>query len=87
MCVTATEGRPLDETTARALEEEIRRVRPELSRCRKCRRLYDPTEESAILRKHTCFTCEWNWLEPRIERLADRIGRKAALMAIRRVTR
>jgi hypothetical protein len=82
----ATEPRPIDEATIQAMERELLRRYPNRPRCRRCHRVYDLSEESGWLRKGWCFTCEWNWLEPRVERLVRRIGRKAALVAIRRVT-
>lgn len=56
-------------------------------RCKRCRVGFDAYEESAMLRKGWCYTCESNWLEPRLQRLIDRVGRKAALLAVRRLTR
>ena len=58
-----------------------------LPRCRKCRRGYDPIEEAALIRWCWCFTCEANWLEPRLRRLVHRVGRRAALIAIKRLTK
>jgi hypothetical protein len=54
-------------------------------RCRRCRHLYSRDEEGAILRRGWCYSCESRWLEDRIYGLIGRIGRKAALIAIRRL--
>jgi ferredoxin len=77
-------------------EEDFARSREEVGRaseyysrprCRRCGWRYDECEEGAILLKHQCTLCEAKWLEKRLNRMVTRIGRKAALQAVRRVTR
>jgi hypothetical protein len=92
-----TEGRPADPVepillpdvqdldALRAWIRERGAVRRKV--CRVCQIGYRPDEEAAMLRRGWCYTCEANWLEPRLRRLIRRIGRKAALKAIRRLAR
>lgn len=56
----------------------------ECRRCERCRALYSH-EDSAILHKHTCYSCESKWVENGLYRLVDRLGRKAALLALKRL--
>lgn len=55
----------------------------ERRRCRRCGHCFRPDEEAAMLRPGWCFTCETNWMEKRLQRLIDRLGRKATLAAFR----
>ena len=67
--------------------DAIVRGMAERRRCRHCSHMFQPGEESAMLRAGWCFTCETNWMEARLQRLVDRLGRKATLAAFRRLTR
>jgi predicted Zn-ribbon and HTH transcriptional regulator len=87
---------PSAAATKQAVEEDFAQSREEVSRasayysrprCRRCGWRYEEFEEGAILLKHQCAACEAKWLEKRLNRMVDRLGRKAALQAVRRVTR
>jgi len=74
-----------DEGALKHFSQEASRHHVEMRRCRRCRYRYGIDEESAVLHKHWCHACEANWLERRFYRLIDRIGRRAALLALKRL--